>query len=353
MKKIIVFLMIVSLIFMGIGLDVFAAFTAVNIGPTTDLNGDINVPSAKGYYINSVLFSTAGLIDISTLAVTDNNVIVGNGSNWVAESGATLLTSIGLGNITNILNKLDGTAAPVLATDDITLGYTVGSRWFDVTNDKEYVCLDNTDGAAVWTETTSGLTYTGDTEIVETGTVLSIGSAITRDTELQAVNHIEHFMDVDAAAPAYVHAAIVGTGVAQDVSTVITNPDFGRNITVTSTAGSVGVVTITGTTANGTTGATDAITIIDGTIAYGVKAFVTVTNINVSAALISPEEVTIGIGDLIGLANSISAEADIYSKTVDGVNEFDEISGKGNTTNGTLDCATIVQNEDITIYYHN
>ena len=63
-------------------------------------------------------------------------------------------TDLSLNYVENLKVKLDGTAAPAAATDDITLGYTVGSRWFDITNDKEYVCLDNTDGAAVWTETT-------------------------------------------------------------------------------------------------------------------------------------------------------------------------------------------------------
>ena len=58
-----------------------------------------------------------------------------------------------LGNVEDLKVKLDGTAAPTV-NDDVDLGYAVGSRWFDITNDKEYVCLDNTDGAAVWTETT-------------------------------------------------------------------------------------------------------------------------------------------------------------------------------------------------------
>jgi hypothetical protein len=39
----------------------------------------------------------SGLTDIAALAVTDGNVIVGNGTNWVAESGATARTSLGLG----------------------------------------------------------------------------------------------------------------------------------------------------------------------------------------------------------------------------------------------------------------
>lgn len=57
--------------------------------------------------------------------------------------------------LTSTTNKLDATADPTV-NNDIDEGYVVGSRWIDVTADKEYVCLDNTDGAAVWTETTGG-----------------------------------------------------------------------------------------------------------------------------------------------------------------------------------------------------
>jgi hypothetical protein len=39
----------------------------------------------------------AQLADIAGLAVTDGNIIVGDGANWVAESGATARTSLGLG----------------------------------------------------------------------------------------------------------------------------------------------------------------------------------------------------------------------------------------------------------------
>ena len=41
------------------------------------------------------------------------------------------------------------TAAPT-ANDDIDDGYTVGHMWLDTTNDKAWVCLDNTSTAAVW-----------------------------------------------------------------------------------------------------------------------------------------------------------------------------------------------------------
>lgn len=42
-------------------------------------------------------FSNGKISSIAALTPTDNNVIVGNGTTWVAESGATLRTSIGLG----------------------------------------------------------------------------------------------------------------------------------------------------------------------------------------------------------------------------------------------------------------
>ena len=49
--------------------------------------------------------------------------------------------------------KIDATTSPTV-NNDTTEDYTIGSLWYDITNDKAYVCLDATDGAAVWTETT-------------------------------------------------------------------------------------------------------------------------------------------------------------------------------------------------------
>ena len=46
--------------------------------------------------ISSKQASDAGLTDIAALAVTDGNIIVGDGTNWVAESGATARASLGL-----------------------------------------------------------------------------------------------------------------------------------------------------------------------------------------------------------------------------------------------------------------
>ena len=56
----------------------------------------------------------AGLADIAGLAVTDGNIIVGDGANWVAESGATARTSLGAqaqGDVLDDLNTLGANSA--------------------------------------------------------------------------------------------------------------------------------------------------------------------------------------------------------------------------------------------------
>ena len=53
----------------------------------------------------------AGLAAIAGLAKTDGNFIVGNGSTWVAESGNTALTSLGVTATATELNTMDGITA--------------------------------------------------------------------------------------------------------------------------------------------------------------------------------------------------------------------------------------------------
>lgn len=72
------------------------------------------------------------------------------------------------GNVNPVaaLNKWNATTAPTV-NEDSGDGYAVGSRWIDTTNDKEYVCLDATVGAAVWHQTDASalsnpMTTTGD-----------------------------------------------------------------------------------------------------------------------------------------------------------------------------------------------
>ena len=64
----------------------------------------------------------AGLDDISGLAVTDGNFIVGDGVNWVAESGSTARTSLGLGTIsTQDSNNVSITGGSISGITDLAV----------------------------------------------------------------------------------------------------------------------------------------------------------------------------------------------------------------------------------------
>jgi hypothetical protein len=62
-------------------------------GASTDSGARTNLGLAIGTNVQAY---DAGLADIAGLAVTNGNFIVGNGTNWVAESGSTARTSLGV-----------------------------------------------------------------------------------------------------------------------------------------------------------------------------------------------------------------------------------------------------------------
>jgi hypothetical protein len=64
----------------------------------------------------------AELSAIAALAVTDSNFIVGNGTTWVAESGATARTSLGLGSIaTQASNSVSITGGSITGITDLAV----------------------------------------------------------------------------------------------------------------------------------------------------------------------------------------------------------------------------------------
>lgn len=73
------------------------------------------------------------------------------------------------------------TAAPTV-NDDTGDGYKVGDLWIDETNDKVYILLDATAGAAVWREITSKRRYMA-WRVVAKGTNVATGTNLWGDFE--------------------------------------------------------------------------------------------------------------------------------------------------------------------------
>ncbi|KKM88221.1 hypothetical protein LCGC14_1260890 [marine sediment metagenome] len=106
---------------------------------------------------------------------------------------ATVSTGTGAGGAI-AKNRLNATTAPT-ANDDTSLGYKIGSRWIDVTADKEYVCLDSTAGTAIWVQTTS------------------IFSALHADlTDVTASQHHTKYTDAEAVSALEAEATVAITG---------------------------------------------------------------------------------------------------------------------------------------------
>ena len=74
-----------------------------------------------------------------------------------------------------LLHKRDATSDPT-TTDDSVAGYSIGSRWINITSDEEFVCLDATASSAVWKSTTDASSGSGDV----TGPGSSTDNAIAR-----------------------------------------------------------------------------------------------------------------------------------------------------------------------------
>jgi hypothetical protein len=113
------------------------------------------VTQTTGDLVNDKLHPNSGAPDYNVTHqasdVSDFDTEVGNHADVTA--ALAHVSANGTSHSMVRYSKFDGTTAPTV-NDDVDLGYVAGSFWTDTTNDKNYVCLDNTNGAAVWTETT-------------------------------------------------------------------------------------------------------------------------------------------------------------------------------------------------------
>ena len=124
----------------------------------------------------------AQLSDIAALAIDNGNFIVADGANWVAESGSTARTSLGLGNVENTaLSTWAGTA------NITTLGTIATGTWQGTTIANDYLVGNG------------ALTVTAG-DGLKTGGSVALGAAITLDIDLNELTAAAVAVGTDSIA---------------------------------------------------------------------------------------------------------------------------------------------------------
>jgi hypothetical protein len=115
----------------------------------------------------------AGLDDIAALTPTNSNFIVGNGANWVAETGATARTSLGLGALATLGTVDTAQIVNNAVTADKIVANAVSADELNVTGNGtagQYLGSDG-DGSFTWSS------YSAGTGLSLTGTAFSLNVA--------------------------------------------------------------------------------------------------------------------------------------------------------------------------------
>lgn len=102
------------------------------------------------YFIKN---SGTGVVTVETSGVgtTGNNLIsriVPSRTNLILHADADEWAAANIASPPNTISS-----STPLTSDDETKGYEIGSKWIDSTENTEYVCIDNSTGAAIWKET--------------------------------------------------------------------------------------------------------------------------------------------------------------------------------------------------------
>lgn len=197
---------------------------------TTDTEiGYVNgVTSAIQTQINGKQPLNTKLTDIAALAVTDSNFIVGNGTTWVAESGATVRTSLGLGTSATVNTGTSGATIPLLNGNVTHSGtWTLSSATGN---------FGSSTGAATY-QMGYGATTNGTTKTLNIGTAgvsgsitnINIGSSVAGATGTAIIN----------SPTVRLNALTASTALHLDSSkniTSVTNTGSGNNVLATSPA---------------------------------------------------------------------------------------------------------------------
>ncbi len=128
--------------------------------------------------VTRVIKKLSQLLDVDTSSAATGSSLIYNGSGW-----------------TTLKHNFAGTTVPGVG-DDSADGYAIGSLWFDLTisPNEIYRCLDATEGAAVWVNTSLEVGELGALAILDTinntnwsGTALAVANGGTGVTTLNDI----------------------------------------------------------------------------------------------------------------------------------------------------------------------
>lgn len=161
--------------------------------------------------------SSGGLITNAQQQINDNVTNIATNAADIATNAADIVTL----QASVVTNNLSATANPTI-DDDSDDGYSVGSLWVNVTDDKAFIALDITVGAAIWKRLGSIMfktVLTGQLDFSSSNVTDSSYVEFIADTGSEIIRKIEFFYpDGDAmilavgAAASEVDTALILAG---------------------------------------------------------------------------------------------------------------------------------------------
>lgn len=169
---------------------------------------------------------SANLGAIAALAVTDGNFIVGSGGTWVAESGATVRTSLGLGSSATVNTGTSGSVIPLLSGANTWSGNQTiaanlvmsGARLMQ--GDFSNATVDSR--ARFQTSTANGGT---DLTVIPNGTGTRAGFAAYNAA---ATTNSEFFAMLALATESRIWSGLSGTGATNPITVMLTSTERAR-----------------------------------------------------------------------------------------------------------------------------
>lgn len=124
----------------------------------------------RGYVGNAESFATAAAASAGTASTAATTATTQAGIATTKASEASDSADAAAASAAQLpTNKFDATANPTV-NDDSGEGYSPGSKWHNITSEEAFVCIDASEGAAVWATTTLEIEDLGTAAVQSVGT---------------------------------------------------------------------------------------------------------------------------------------------------------------------------------------